>query len=158
MRCNFWKWPSLKSSDGVLSYLCFLWVLFPDDILWFKPVEMRTKWGRRGHIKEALGECWVAMSGEPSPSQMQQSQYRSMVTFATSGNNRSFTRSQLYSASTMEALLCVITSSAKPLKRWSFIQGCKLPVHDHILHLSFKCWSPDKWVTLTASIEGNEAS
>ncbi|XP_051522120.1 pre-rRNA-processing protein TSR1 homolog [Myxocyprinus asiaticus] len=26
-----------------------------DDILWFKPVELRSKWGRRGHIKEALG-------------------------------------------------------------------------------------------------------
>lgn len=31
-------------------------IFFADDILWFKPVELRTKWGRRGHIKEALGE------------------------------------------------------------------------------------------------------
>lgn len=26
-----------------------------DDIMWFKPVELRTKYGRRGHIKEPLG-------------------------------------------------------------------------------------------------------
>lgn len=26
-----------------------------EDIEWFRPVELRTKYGRRGHIKEALG-------------------------------------------------------------------------------------------------------
>ena len=28
-----------------------------DDIMWFKPVELKTKLGLRGHIKEPLGQC-----------------------------------------------------------------------------------------------------
>ncbi len=26
-----------------------------EDIMWFKPVELRTKYGRRGHVREPLG-------------------------------------------------------------------------------------------------------
>ena len=29
--------------------------MFADDIYWFKPIELKTKTGRRGNIKEALG-------------------------------------------------------------------------------------------------------
>lgn len=44
------KWERLAS----LGFNALFFV--SDDILWFKPVELKTKWGRRGHIKEALGE------------------------------------------------------------------------------------------------------
>ncbi|CAL8362492.1 unnamed protein product [Merluccius merluccius] len=41
----------INRHSAVVRYMFFN----RDDILWFKPVELRTKWGRRGHIKEALG-------------------------------------------------------------------------------------------------------
>ncbi|XP_061538130.1 pre-rRNA-processing protein TSR1 homolog [Phycodurus eques] len=41
----------INRRSAVVRYMFFN----KDDIMWFKPVELRTKWGRRGHIKEALG-------------------------------------------------------------------------------------------------------
>ncbi|XP_061575578.1 pre-rRNA-processing protein TSR1 homolog [Cololabis saira] len=41
----------INKRSAVVRYMFFN----RDDIMWFKPVELRTKWGRRGHIKEALG-------------------------------------------------------------------------------------------------------
>ncbi|KAG7470617.1 hypothetical protein MATL_G00115770 [Megalops atlanticus] len=41
----------INRRSAVVRYMFFN----REDILWFKPVELRTKWGRRGHIKEALG-------------------------------------------------------------------------------------------------------
>lgn len=41
----------IMTKTSVVRYMFFN----RDDVLWFKPVELRTKWGRRGHIKEPLG-------------------------------------------------------------------------------------------------------
>ncbi|XP_076817097.1 pre-rRNA-processing protein TSR1 homolog [Clavelina lepadiformis] len=41
----------INKRAAVIRYMFFN----REDVQWFKPVELRTKWGRRGHIKEPLG-------------------------------------------------------------------------------------------------------
>ncbi|KAJ8301575.1 hypothetical protein KUTeg_020562 [Tegillarca granosa] len=41
----------INKKSAVVRYMFFN----REDIDWFKPVELKTKWGRRGHIKEPLG-------------------------------------------------------------------------------------------------------
>uniref|UniRef100_A0A8C2TJ56 Pre-rRNA-processing protein TSR1 homolog n=1 Tax=Coturnix japonica TaxID=93934 RepID=A0A8C2TJ56_COTJA len=41
----------IYTKSAVVRYMFFN----REDVMWFKPVELRTKWGRRGHIKEPLG-------------------------------------------------------------------------------------------------------
>ncbi|XP_042232188.1 pre-rRNA-processing protein TSR1 homolog isoform X2 [Homarus americanus] len=41
----------VNRKTAVIRYMFFN----REDVMWFRPVELRTKWGRRGHIKEPLG-------------------------------------------------------------------------------------------------------
>lgn len=41
----------VSNKNAVVRYMFFN----PEDVSWFKPVELRTRYGRRGHIKEQLG-------------------------------------------------------------------------------------------------------
>ncbi|XP_014487842.1 PREDICTED: pre-rRNA-processing protein TSR1 homolog [Dinoponera quadriceps] len=41
----------VNKKSAVVRFMFF----YREDIEWFKPVELRTKYGRRGHIKESLG-------------------------------------------------------------------------------------------------------
>ncbi|XP_033744471.1 pre-rRNA-processing protein TSR1 homolog isoform X2 [Pecten maximus] len=41
----------INKRTAVIRYMFFN----REDIMWFKPVELRTKWGRRGNIRDSLG-------------------------------------------------------------------------------------------------------
>lgn len=50
---NTYCWCSCVASLViVLTDVC---MFIPEDIIWFKPVELKTKCGLKGHIKEPLG-------------------------------------------------------------------------------------------------------
>ena len=50
-------WCVVYDMIDMITVICLS--VFIDDITWFKPVELWTKYGRRGHIKEPLGGYFI---------------------------------------------------------------------------------------------------
>ena len=57
---SFWSFFRIFTKSAIIRYMFFN----RQDIEWFKPVELRTKWGRRGHIQVSY-HFWCCIVAVP---------------------------------------------------------------------------------------------